>query len=511
MWPPEGRRVWVALLGLAAIQAGLVLIVPSIPTNDGAAHAYNAALLLHWNDPAWADVVAAYELDLRPVPNWTGHLLLAALQAVVDPILADKLLLAAYTLALPLTAAWALRQVRPGAELWAILTLPLVHGVAFHMGFLNFCLGTVLWWAMAGVWWRTRDGPALRRSLALGGLGLALYFTHGLVWTAAWGALGVFAIVGRRPRELAVLAAAAAPSAVLLALFAGGSGEGLMWVLDAGQRARDLLGLETLVSLDPRERWAAALFGLLLVASVGAGLHATRDRPVDERDGWLVLLVVVLLGYFVAPDGVGGATFIHVRAMLFLLFAAVGVVAVRPPGGRTEPALWIAAAVAMLLFMGPRDMRWWHLGDAIADQIEALDVVGEGTVVVGVLGGRSIHEDAGVDFPWRIRPFTHVVGFAAARRPLRAFPNYEAGTGHFPLRWADGRDPRPELQNWLRAPPPLDLPGWEARTGERIEWVLLTGHPVLDTDTALGWWVAERFRPAGGDSLTWALFRRLPD
>lgn len=475
--PAGGRRGWRLLLALSALHAAAVLSAPLIPTNDGPAHAWNAALLLHWGDADWAAITSWFRLDARPVPNWTGHLLLALLQTVLSPEAADKVLLAAYTLALPLVAGRTLDALRPGAAVWAIALLPLLHGVSFHMGFHNFGLGLVIWWWMLGAAWRGRGQPSGRTFAGLGLGGLALYFTHGLAWLAAWGAIGLliawaWGVERRGGRALLWLALAAAPSAALAFAYSGGDG-GLHWVLDGATRARHLLGLETLVAVHPAEPVFATALGVLLLAGLAAGLVATRADPIAAADGVLALGVAVLLGYFVAPDVITGATFIHVRAMQFLLFAAVASLAVRPPGPRVRPALLTGLLLIALGLLVVRAAHWHRAGAEVAERVAALDAIGDDGLILHIQGeppspGRT---DGRAD---RTRPRAHLVGWSAAKRPRPALPNYEAGTGHFPLVWAEGRDPRPELDQWLAwHPVALRLADWEARGG-RIGWVMVS-------------------------------------
>jgi len=504
------RRTWYLLAVLAALHAAAVLAVPVLPTIDGPAHAWNAALLAHWNDPAWASITGWFQLEARPVPNWTGHLLLAALQGIFAPELADRVLLAGYSLALPLCAAWALAALRRGSGFLAVLLLPLVHGVSFHMGFVNFCLGTVLWWLMLGAYWRLRHGPPWRLGAVLCGLGFALYFTHGLVWMLAWGTLLVLALfawgIERRGAFVPLaLAAAALPTAALAVVFARGS-EGLLWMLDAGERVRHLAGMETLVSLHPLERVLAPATGLVVAAAVALALLGARSRPLRAADGGIAVLVIALLLYFAAPDGISGATFVHVRVMLFVLFAGAMVAAARLPRGRP---LWAVAGVAIALslaLLGLRAARWHQLGTAVSERVDVLDSLPDGDVVVHVMASRIGHPWPDETLPWRIRPLAHVVGWSAAKRPLRALPNYEAGTGHFPLQWAPGHDPRPQLDGWLNAPPPLDLPGWEQR-GETVDWVLVSGTPDTGAWTPIGAFLRAHFEQVE-QGTGWSLYRR---
>src|SRR5262245_42920722 len=87
--PPEGSRVpgvWTAIfwglviLSLAGVWSGTYFV-----TQDGPAHVQGSSLLLKaiTGEPGlWREY---YYLNPRPVPNWLGHLVLAALMAIFSP------------------------------------------------------------------------------------------------------------------------------------------------------------------------------------------------------------------------------------------------------------------------------------------------------------------------------------------------------------------------------------------------------------------------------------------
>jgi len=90
------------------VQAAALTAWPRVVTIDGPAHLAGAAALLHSGDPSQV----LYEVTLAPLPNVLGTLLLAVLLAVLGPDDAERALVLAYAVGLPLSMRYALRGVR---------------------------------------------------------------------------------------------------------------------------------------------------------------------------------------------------------------------------------------------------------------------------------------------------------------------------------------------------------------------------------------------------------------
>src|SRR5260370_213184 len=54
----------------------------------------------------------SYAINHNPTPNWLGHLALAGLILISNPLVAEKILLSVYILALPLAVRYAFRAIR---------------------------------------------------------------------------------------------------------------------------------------------------------------------------------------------------------------------------------------------------------------------------------------------------------------------------------------------------------------------------------------------------------------
>src|SRR5437899_4195899 len=141
--------LWAALF---AVQLAPVWAFRYFPTQDGPSHLENAniLLLLHRTDlPAFREY---YAINPKPTPNWLGHLALAGLILMSSPLLAEKILLTGYILALPLAVRYAFRAMRPESAALAVLSFPFLYNCLLHYGFYNFCLSIALFFVAIGYW-----------------------------------------------------------------------------------------------------------------------------------------------------------------------------------------------------------------------------------------------------------------------------------------------------------------------------------------------------------------------
>ena len=76
-----------------------------------------------------------YTINHKPAPNWLGHLALAGLILISNPLLAEKILLTGYILALPLAVRYAFRAIRSESATLAVLSFPFLYNCLLHYGF----------------------------------------------------------------------------------------------------------------------------------------------------------------------------------------------------------------------------------------------------------------------------------------------------------------------------------------------------------------------------------------
>src|SRR5262249_57664913 len=79
-------------------------------------------------------------LNRQPTPNWLGHLALTALIRAFGPFAAEKILVTAYIVGLPLAVAYAFAALRRGSAPLAVLSFPFLFHCLLPYGLSHFCL-----------------------------------------------------------------------------------------------------------------------------------------------------------------------------------------------------------------------------------------------------------------------------------------------------------------------------------------------------------------------------------
>ena len=293
-----GRAELVLWAALFTVQLVPVWALRYFPTQDGPSHLENANILLLLQRTDLPVFREYYAINRKPTPNWLGHLILAGLILISNPLLAEKILLTGYILALPLAVRYAFRAVRPESASLAALSFPFLYNCLLHYGFYNFCLSIALFFVAIG-YWRGRHAPIVwRDTAALAMILLALYGCHVVSWGLALLALVIFS-----PRAAGWLAVAAAPSVGLaLWFFTGRQGGAAGPPVPLEARWNGLWHFSTAVSSYAElHQWIGAAFALLLAGAAGACI--ARGAPKAPA---LFSAAVLLLYFTLPPQAFGG-------------------------------------------------------------------------------------------------------------------------------------------------------------------------------------------------------------
>src|SRR5947209_5672559 len=309
------RRIAVLFVITALFHLLPIWRVHYVPTVDGPSHLYNAQVLheLAKGTPEFARVFRA---DLRPFPNWLGHILLFLALGIASPLIAEKLVLSAIVL-LFLGGCWKLAGViDPRSRVYAFLVMPLAYSALLQMGFYNYFLGVGVAMFAIAAWWE-------RRATLSGGLLLLCYFAHAVPAIVALLMMAVIWIVSRQwrcwPQLLAML-----PSIALLTWFAlqpkppGGD-----WTWTGAFVWQPLLRVMLLLTFDMRQLTFGTIVGglmLLLIAITIAieNVDWKRGRIViGEREAFLLLTLIAVALYLAAPLGVQEGFVLKARLVIF--------------------------------------------------------------------------------------------------------------------------------------------------------------------------------------------------
>lgn len=475
------RRLSASLVFALALASALsaVWCVPRFVTQDGAAHVYNARLLLELRDPA-APVNQFYSAHWTPLPNLAGHIALMGLLSLLTPRVAD-LLMISLTLSAFACAVWwlRLRVAGWGGAGWAgALCVLLALNWMWLMGFYSFSLGAAMFALTLGAWWHLRERFDWRAALAVTLLLLAGYFCHAVSFGLTAVGLGVLALATPDARwgvRCLWTAASFVPLAPLVMIYRGlmrsGGGEAHMvwrnmtsfwspraWLM-RWQAAETLqLGGRKFLPFSSTESAWHALFSptflaaLSLTVLLAASLFAARREEggllcngwMRARRGWLLLALLLFAGWAFAPDDLGEQHGMFLRPRVLLL-ALVAVVPVLRFDLRTRASyVGVVLLTAALLFQ----LAWtWDYAlaasRAAGEFSRASEFVGRDRRVATLLLPAQGSGDGDARAPSRgdylarftVRPVAHLDALYGVGTGNVVWNNYEAAYYIFPVKF----------------------------------------------------------------------------
>jgi hypothetical protein len=473
--PRAARALFAALL---LVQVAALWIVPVFPSQDGPSHVYNARLMLELGDPASFQVRQAFAFNPELHPNLAAHALLAGLQLVVDPLVAEKVVVTLVVALLPLALASLRRAAHGTYGVAALAGLLYAAHKLVYLGFYAFALGISLAFLALGFWWRRRERLDLRAVAGLYALMALAWAAHFAAFSAALLAIAVSAGwrfllaapsgLGPATRGLAAHALLLLPAGLVAVEYTlgGGGGGGLVSFPDAEK----LWGLLTEdLGLASFTRWHDRLPPVVwatLVAAGAAGV-ALRGRPrLREADALLAIALVFLALFAFMPKFATGGGRINER---MLLFAVLFAFAWLPPLPRL-PGLALGA-VLLALFgarLGRVGLESWRLQPELAAfQALAAHVAPHSTVAWSEEGQVVRAFPEGLRY---VGPLRHADSYLARARDVALFANYEVTFPYFPIRRGEAPYVDPDyVLAWTGpgAPPPPDAARYEVARAER--------------------------------------------
>ncbi|HET9211942.1 MAG TPA: hypothetical protein VFR03_16170 [Thermoanaerobaculia bacterium] len=490
---PETVLFW-ALLALHLLP---VWLFSYTPTQDGPGHQALTAILRQYALPE-AGLLRQYYLPNREaLPNWLIFFLMGRVLGFVAVPVAEKIVLTAYVLLLPLSARYALRAIDPKAGFLAVLAFPFVYNYLFNMGFFNFCWSLAAFFFTTGYWLRNagRMGPARTAVLAL--LVLWVYFCHPvtlavavavLLTLAGWRMLLDLRAAPGRPAAvelwgsfrhwLLAPALACLPPLALMAAFVGRRTGARITMLPMAVKLRQLAGLYSLSSLT---RWTvplAILLACLFYWLAALCLRKRRGLTLQTGDGFLLATAVLTVVHFAAPSELAGGGFINQRLVLFPFLTLLLWLGTFEHPARRRLRVQIAAAGIALAFLGLMLWKYAEIDRLLSEIVATADAVAPDHTLL-FLSFSHRGDVGGGDLAYRTAPFLHAGGYVAARRRLVDLSLYEANEDYFPLLFRPSLNPYRYLSNGPlgieQDPPEADILSYPRRTGGRVDYVLLWG------------------------------------
>jgi hypothetical protein len=474
-WPARAET-WLFLVVTAATLVP-VWSVPYFPAQDGPAHVDTAHAIRHYLDAA-LPYQTYYQVQLQQGSNWLLTLVLAGLMFVVRPSVAEKLLVSGYIVLFVAGVRYALAAIA-AENRWLALFAPLVvYNVTLHLGFYNFVYSVAFFPIALGYWIRCHPDWTARRTVGFAAIVLVLYFLHPIsmaMLAVAVAAGTVWPWRGVRASWPAV--AAFVPAGAFFLLFAArpGAGDGGM-AHAAPFRLQDLWFLRAFSAI---EVWfCLAVFGLLGLL-VGHRLYrrALAEGARGHQHGLLLCAPLYVVVYALTPDFVAGGGWVKMRLAIYpvlvlLLWTSASRFGVW--SRRAVQAACLGLLATQLVFYVA---TYRLINDELADFSYGMDQIEPGSTVLPL----SFDAHGPVYSPdfWAAQPFLHAAGRLAADRDAMNLLNYQGNFDYFAVRYRPERNPFRYITNGgekdFQKKGPIDFATYGARTGGRVDYVLVWG------------------------------------
>jgi hypothetical protein len=407
-------------------------------TQDGPAHLYNAQLISEFFWGASDSVQSYYELNQTPVPNWTGHLLLAFLNQFLSVELVEKIFLMIYFIGFMYAFRYLAKSFHPQAGFASLIILPFTLNLFVFAGFYNFCIAFIFLFFAVGYFIRNQQRIGIKQGFIILILLILTYFSH--VSISVLSLVFIFLIyfwnswVIQRISFLQGLiqsipiALTTMPVFLLIIIYAVQHGEAShVSYLSTSELWTMIIHMKPLVGHGSAEHVHTHIYlGLMIVLFLVSVFHAFRSGfksfKVSSADVLWVLIILLSIVYFILPDSDGKGGYISVRILyvVFLLFFLRVLVSHLP-----KAMIIVGVILVSINFYFQNEIK--KPGQAmLSEWVMRIERAGENIqpdrVVLPV--NCSSH--------WQS---SHLSNYLGVKKSLIILDNYEANHLYFPLKW----------------------------------------------------------------------------
>ena len=492
--------------GLIVLNLLPMWVFPFFPSQDGAAHLHSAVALraLASDDMFFQGY---YESNWRIASNQAYHLMLVGLSYFFSFLVAEKLILSLYVIALPIAILFAIRQLRSRNSLAVFLVFPVIYSYVLHMGFYNYCLGLIVFLLAIGLYFRFTRAPTPSNSIVLSAALLVTYFFHVVVTAGALLAIGSMAVARllsgiflrqQQPKmkltgltrskwkEAGLLALAIMP-VIIVSIDYLLSTVNFVAREDASLFSMVTKSLPKLV-VAPSPLQALTTFSmvdllislpwaLLLLILAGISLKTDRRHGDDNQYVFLGFGVVVFLILILAiPKAIGPIHFLFGRFLPYFYFLYILWLSTKS----LTPFIWrhavifvIALSVANIAYRLP---IYAELNYDIAEFTSAASHIEDNSTVFSIVLGKTVPGGLSKMGP-RLR-FEHIKpstpGYIGLQRRIVNLGNYQAVRDYFPIKFRDETNPHLLLFGY-GGKFEINFDAYETETGRKVDYVLLWG------------------------------------
>ncbi len=335
--------LYIALIGFCSLP---IWYFQYYVNQDGSPHLYNSYILvelLSGND----SFTSIYRINPYPIPNLTGHWIMAAFSLVFSPFVVSKLMISLTFAGIVGGCGWLRLQTagREGVGISLLIGCTLAFNWLWFLGFYNFILGLIGFAFTIGLFWKWREDLSYRKAVLLSILVLLVYFSHLISFGMLFGSvlvISAFELNKARKRNILLALAAFGPTFPLLISY--------KILLDSGEPVsatwnflRDTFSISDWIvhlrAADPLQLlsrkafpfysgdseafvvfsslfWVFIIIAAILVASWF--YRRSSDIRLVEKLPWLILFGLSVLFWLFSPDDFGKTHGSYLRERVLL-------------------------------------------------------------------------------------------------------------------------------------------------------------------------------------------------
>jgi hypothetical protein len=496
----DGERM--LFYGLLIIHLLPLWLFTYFPTQDGPVHLYNSRIIgeWYWSDfPVFRDYLT---LNERFDPTWFGHLILAGLMKLVSPMLSQKLFLTIYIVAFPLSIRYALGAINNDARFLSVLGFPFIYNAVFHYGFFSFSMSLAVYCFFIGYWLRHAEALDWRAAIGLVLISVLLYFTHVISMAMAYVSAAVISgtwwiariitlhhanllnmrsLGGTSLNLLVKPLLSLLPALALLLLFLSDRERQMLPGPDFYERLKDFVHLGVLYVFQRKELVLSALLSAVYWGFCLRFIVEDWNRRKLQRHDVLLLLVVVLaVGYFSAPDpfimgesGTLGGGYTKERLNLFPFLILLFWLGSREFSLFRKRFVQLAGVSFAFAFITIHVLHYRVINHQLDEYLSAIQQVESNSTLLPLFATHQGLASSGRHLSGKVDPIIHASNLAGAERPILVLQNYQANMGYFPVSFLLSRNPYLHIGQIEIAPPTANLLDYASKTDGRIDYVLV--------------------------------------
>ena len=447
---PSVKKKRILILLLLVLYISPLWIFKYFPSQDGAAHVYNAYALRVFHDEGSTLLREYLNVNLTLFPNWLAHVCMSLLMVIFSPLIAEKILLSAIIGLFPLSLFYFLDSAHKGKSLYGFLGFLFADNYALHMGFYSFALSVPLFFFALGYFIKHKDDMRANRIAILYLFGILIYFCHILSYTLFILSLTLLSMTFfyRRPKQILGLLLCMLPLYFIMANYLLSSEVGqaadrlnLRWERFGDWKVWDyllsakMLMFFTNAHLIPT-RLMSILVGLLFAVTV---YKRIRQRKILSQDNQFLLLCgVFTVLYFVMPWGIGTGSFITARVPLFIIPMLL------PFLSEDFHSYVRRGIVSIIVILSVAHLTisytyYYPLDKGLKEYTSGVHLIEKNKTVLGL---SSDFEPGVKEVPsithhpyFHIKPFCTAIDYYCLGNNGVSLTNYEAKFDYFPLNW----------------------------------------------------------------------------